>query len=180
MSEHFLYDTWISVKGVSKVKLFPKGFPSRKHLLEAICKNTRVISWILCWICSKLPIKTSERRPCKLRTRIPSNIYLSKVNYRRTRKKYEISSKLTIKTTEGRHWRRSGVFIVNFTDFTPFSSASIDEIERAIASLDLTGGTIIKISQTYVQIWKSIIFWAISASKFILCKVLRLEPQNNL
>ena len=114
MSEHFLYDTWISVKGVSKVKLFPKGFPSRKHLLEAKCKNTRVISWILCWICSKLPIKTSERRPCKLRTRIPSNIYLSKVNYRRTRKKYEISSKLTIKTTEGRQWRRSGVFIVNF------------------------------------------------------------------
>ena len=37
-----------------------------------------------------------------------------KVNNRNTRTRYEICSKLTIKTPERRQWRRSGVFIVNF------------------------------------------------------------------
>ena len=40
-------------------------------------------------------------------------IYLAKVNNRNTRTRWEICSKLTIKTPERRHWRRSGVFIVN-------------------------------------------------------------------
>ena len=40
-------------------------------------------------------------------------IYLLKVNNRNTSTRCEICSKLTIKTTERRHWRRSGVFIVN-------------------------------------------------------------------
>ena len=44
----------------------------------------------------------------------PGNIYLFKVNNSNTRKRYEICSKLTIKTPERRHWRRCGVFIVNF------------------------------------------------------------------
>ena len=44
----------------------------------------------------------------------PANIYLFKVNNRNIRKRYDICSKLTIKTPERRHWRRSGVFIVNF------------------------------------------------------------------
>ena len=37
-----------------------------------------------------------------------------KVNNRNTRTSCEICSKLTIKTPERRHYRRSGVFIVNF------------------------------------------------------------------
>ena len=37
-----------------------------------------------------------------------------KVSNRNTRTRSEICSKLTIKTPEQRHWRRSGVFIVNF------------------------------------------------------------------
>ena len=42
-------------------------------------------------------------------------IIYSKSNSRNTRKKCEICSKLTIKTPEGRHWRRrSCVFIGNF------------------------------------------------------------------
>ena len=41
---------------------------------------------------------------------IPANIYLFKFN-NKTRKRYEICSKLTIKTQER---RRSGVFIFNF------------------------------------------------------------------
>ena len=44
----------------------------------------------------------------------PAKIYLLKVNNRDTRKRCKISSKLTIKTPERRHWRRSDVFIVNF------------------------------------------------------------------
>ena len=41
----------------------------------------------------------------------PANIYLLKVNNKSTRKRSEICSKLTLKTPEGSHWRRSGVFI---------------------------------------------------------------------
>ena len=46
--------------------------------------------------------------------RNPAGIYLLKVNNRNTRTRCEICSKLTIKTPERRHWRRSGVFIVTF------------------------------------------------------------------
>ena len=45
--------------------------------------------------------------------KIPTNINLFKVNNKNTRKRCEICSKLTIETPE-RHWRRSGVSIVNF------------------------------------------------------------------
>ena len=44
----------------------------------------------------------------------PAGKNMFKVNNRNTRKRCEICSKLTIKTPEWRHWRRSGVFIVNF------------------------------------------------------------------
>ena len=44
----------------------------------------------------------------------PIGIHLLKINNRNTRTRCEICSKLTIKTPERRHWRRSGVFIVNF------------------------------------------------------------------
>ena len=39
--------------------------------------------------------------------------YMLKINNRNTRKRCEICSKLTIKTPERRHWRRSGVFVAN-------------------------------------------------------------------
>ena len=45
---------------------------------------------------------------------IPAGIHLLKVNNRNNRTRSEIRSKLAIKTPERRHWRRSGVFIVNF------------------------------------------------------------------
>ena len=50
----------------------------------------------------------------------PAGIYLLKVNNRKTRTRCEICSKLTIKTPERRHWRRSGVFIVNFEHISDF------------------------------------------------------------
>ena len=40
--------------------------------------------------------------------------YMFKVNNRNTRERCEICSRLTIKTSRQRQWRRSGVFIINF------------------------------------------------------------------
>ena len=45
---------------------------------------------------------------------IPAKKYMLKVSNRNTRKRCEICSKTTIKRPERSHWRRSGVFIVNF------------------------------------------------------------------
>ena len=44
----------------------------------------------------------------------PAGTYLLKANNRNTITRCETCSKLTINTPERRHWRRSGVFIVNF------------------------------------------------------------------
>ena len=44
----------------------------------------------------------------------PAGIDLLKVNNRNSKTRCEICSKLTIKIAEGRQWRRSGIFIVNF------------------------------------------------------------------
>ena len=41
-------------------------------------------------------------------------------NNRNNRARYEICSKLTIKTPERRYWHRSGVFIVNFEHISYF------------------------------------------------------------
>ena len=45
---------------------------------------------------------------------IPADIDPPKLNNRNTRTRFEICSKLTIKTPERSQWCRSGVFIVNF------------------------------------------------------------------
>ena len=44
----------------------------------------------------------------------PANIQLFKVGNRNTRQKCEICLNSTIETPEQRHWRRFGVFTVNF------------------------------------------------------------------
>ena len=44
---------------------------------------------------------------------ISAGNYMFKVNYKNTRTRWKICSKLTIKTPEQRHWYRFGVFIVN-------------------------------------------------------------------
>ena len=54
------------------------------------------------------------RMDSKLNRTYPAGICLLKVNNRNTRARCEICSKLTIKIPERRHWRRSGIFIVNF------------------------------------------------------------------
>ena len=55
------------------------------------------------------------------------------VNDRNTKTRCEIYSKLTIKTSERRQWRRSSVFIVNLEHFTPSSSVSNVNFEQANA-----------------------------------------------
>ena len=59
----------------------------------------------------------------------PRNIYLLIVNSSNTRKRWEICSKLTIKTME----RRSTVFIGNY--FTPFSSVSFVDFKQVSVCL---------------------------------------------
>ena len=44
----------------------------------------------------------------------PASNYMFQVNIKNTKTKFEISSKLTIKTLERRQWLRFGVAIVNF------------------------------------------------------------------
>ena len=46
--------------------------------------------------------------------------YLLKVNNGNSRVKCEICSKFTIKTSDRRHWRHSGVLIVNLQQFHTF------------------------------------------------------------
>ena len=48
------------------------------------------------------------------RPKNPACNYLLKVNNKNTITKLEICSKLTMSTSERHHWRRCGVFIVNF------------------------------------------------------------------
>ena len=51
---------------------------------------------------------------------IPAGIYLLKTNGRNTRTRCEICSKQTVKISERRQCRRSGVFIVNFEHISKF------------------------------------------------------------
>ena len=64
---------------------------------------------------------TSGKSPYPYHRSTPANKYLFRVNSRNTRKRCEISSKLTIKTPKRCHWRHSGVFIVNINVCHTFS-----------------------------------------------------------
>ena len=61
-------------------------------------------------------------------SRNPIAIYLLKVNNRNTRERREMCSKLTIKTPERRHRRRSGVFIVNSEHISHLVLASFEYV----------------------------------------------------
>ena len=49
---------------------------------------------------------------------VPANIFLPKFNNRNTTYRWEMCSKLTIKTSEQRHWHHSVVFIVKFENIS--------------------------------------------------------------
>ena len=67
---------------------------------------------------------TMQRHPTQ-------NIYPPKVNYRITRKRSDICSKLTIKLPDRRHWERCGVFIINFELLHTFPSFTIVDFNHA-------------------------------------------------
>ena len=67
----------------------------------------------------------------------PVPIYLLKVNSRHTRTRFEICSKLTIKAPERRHWRCSGVFIVNFEHLTLCFSVPIVNFKHVNADWEV-------------------------------------------
>ena len=93
------------------VKVAPKHTSKRQHHYGAEQKKIFISN------CQKLHFHhTCGNIYCyeHLRRLIPAGIYMLKVNNRNTGTRCEICSKLTIKIPERRHWRRSGVFIVNF------------------------------------------------------------------
>ena len=68
----------------------------------------------------------------------PAGIYLFKVNNRDTLIMCKICSKLIIKTPERCHWRRSGVFIVNFEEISHCSGVSVVDFEQLNAGWEAT------------------------------------------
>ena len=70
-----------------------------------------IVSFLHCINIKQFP--TTNNIPAEVFV-YPGGNYLLKFNNRSTRTRCEICSKLTIKTPKRRHWRRSGVFIVNF------------------------------------------------------------------
>ena len=73
-----------------------------------MCDNPRLIFWFFFWAFSKLRVKLL------VLVSLPACIYWFKVNNWNTRPICELYSKLTRKMLERHHWRRSGVFLVNF------------------------------------------------------------------
>ena len=64
---------------------------------------------------------------------MPVGNYMFKVNNRNAITRCESCSKLLINTPERRHWRRFGVFILNFSHFTSCSRVSIVDFEKVNA-----------------------------------------------
>ena len=54
------------------------------------------------------------------KVRYPAGIKVLKFNNRNTRTMCEKCSKLTIKTSERRHWRHSSIFVVKFEHISHF------------------------------------------------------------
>ena len=78
-----------------------------------ICNNCLcIIAFFLLLETQKILIYTTTAK--LLKANPAGIIYRLKVNKRNTRIRCEICSKLTIKIPERCHWRRSGIFIVNF------------------------------------------------------------------
>ena len=80
-------------------------------------------------------LRTSWKLNCFARNQYRAKIYLFKINNRNIRKRWEICSKLIIKTPEWRQWRRSDIFTVNFEHISHlFSSVSIVDFKQVNVS----------------------------------------------
>ena len=81
------------------------------------------------------PLRPTRENTYNFCTKCPAKIYLSKVSNRNTRKRYELCSKLTMKTPE---------------HFTSFSSVSIVDFEQITVSWVST--LIFKVKTLYFQV----------------------------
>ena len=77
-------------------------------------------------------ILSQEKNPCfGSKMAFPANIYLFKIKNRNTKKRCDVCSKLTVKTLDRHHRRRSSDFVVNFEHISHlFSSVSIVDFEQ--------------------------------------------------
>ena len=101
------------ILNISSQKSTSEGDIPKKVLKESINVYNRKLTTIInsCLEEGLFPDEFQETRRS-----YPVGIYLLKVNNRDTRTRCKVCSKLTIK----RHWRRSGVFIVNFEYISHF------------------------------------------------------------
>ena len=84
-------------------------------LANNFCKRKIKFDFLSCFVTISLKIlRIFLRSLHNIFEYCPANIYLFKSNNRNSRKRCEVYSKLTIKTTERPYWCHSGVFIVNF------------------------------------------------------------------
>ena len=83
------------------------------------------------WLFEKLNLQAQNLVLKKAVTQFwnyPAKICLVKIKDRKTKKRCEICSKLTLKTPERRHGQ--GVFVVNFEHFQPFFSISLVDLNK--------------------------------------------------
>ena len=73
-------------------------------------KSIHLSNFLMDWVTS---CNVSNLYYVNMFSDFPASIYSLKVDNRNTRTRYEICSKLTIKTSERRHWCFCGVLIVN-------------------------------------------------------------------
>ena len=105
----------------------------------------------------------------------PANIYLFKGSNRKTRKRCEICSKLTIKTSELYHWGLSGVVIVNFEYISHFF------LEFLLLTLNkqmLAGNGCKHYAITLAALYVYIPDWAMTGRNFKLVIVITLKLLN--
>ena len=90
------------------LRIYLPVFPCRTNLKQ---NNISVTRKIVKKVLTNLDCSKASDHDC---IPVPVGIYLLKVNNRNSRARCKMCLKLTINTSERRHWRRSGVFIVNF------------------------------------------------------------------
>ena len=79
----------------------------------------------------------------------PVSNYMFKVSNRNTKTRYEICSRLTIKTPERCHCHRSGVFIVNLEHISHLFSVSIVNFEQIHAAWVWSSWNLFNLNDTH-------------------------------
>ena len=102
----------------------------------------------------------------------PVNKYMLKVNNRNTRKKCDLFPKLTKKTLERHHWRRSGVFFVNFEHILHLSLMFLFLMFANSAWISKTGLFLQRLS--IKKFWKS--YYSLSSYYYSYQSANRIVP----